>query len=339
MIRVRPRGSAGPIAALALILAACGGTSVPSSTDGDHSPQRPCEGDRAASSPGPFLSAQQRKDQPDPRLDQLVTAASRWGLGQVVGGIGYDYDQWLTIAAVGDDAAAGLGVWTKRDPDFRLLDPDSLKVRWRLQQSAAPHAWDASGDRFFHLTLGKKSPLEVASYDLECGTRLWRVTVGSEPTIRYDDLATAPVGDALAVLVKGRLSLLSAKSGKAAWEVSASAGEGDFLGLLDERTVVVGGWSAPRLADPSLDRKKAMPAVAAYSLDGRKRWSWTVPAGTGAHILGVRDGAVLLQRVSPVVRHGSRLWSTARSPGPRSGCRSRTPPSSATCWSPGRSGC
>ena len=83
---------------------------------------------------------------------------------------------------------------------------------WALRASHRFHAsfTGSDTDRFFNLTLGRTSPLEVAAYDLRCGTRLWRVSVGSRPTLQYDDLATAPIGRSLAVLVKGRLSRLDA---------------------------------------------------------------------------------------------------------------------------------
>ena len=81
------------------------------------------------------MGAADRARQPDERRDRLVqrlTAdARRPGspVGRVRGAVGYDYDQWAQLSAY----AQGIGVRTRDNPDFTMLDDRTLRPRWSVR--------------------------------------------------------------------------------------------------------------------------------------------------------------------------------------------------------------
>jgi outer membrane protein assembly factor BamB len=302
------------LAALTLTVVA-GGVVVVVGLARDRSPS--CGGDEhrvsADDVPGVFTSHED-----DARLARLVQAARGWGLGEVVGEVGFDYGQWLSVTALPGDR---LGVTTKRDPVLGVVD-DRLDARWGLRQARVQHAYDADQDRYLQLELAKDRPQQVSAYRLGDGHRDWCAQVGTTPTRYGDPLATAMLTDGDVVVVadasgpRAVVTRLGSRSGRAQWtRTLAGVDRGDAASALGS-VVVVGGRPAFELDDPAV-RAPSGPALTALDIaSGRPRWTWG--AGARVHVLGVAgDDLVLEQQDGPAHRlvaldaAGRASWSVA----------------------------
>ncbi len=251
----------------------------------------------------PLLDINGMGEQPDERLDELTAAVQKMEapIGEVVAGVGYDYDQWLRAYGV----PGGVLTWTKNNAPVTLLDSGTLEPRWSLRPAGNRSAWDASEDRFLLLDLDAKKPTAVASYDLDDGSRKWCSVLGASHN-DGDPVSTTFVegGDVLTALSAGgavAVTRLSGKDGSQVWERRMTGVDrADFLGTLSDEIAIAGGVEEFRLAEQA-DPGAAGDAVTAFSVeDGRSVWSWDPGAGSAAHVVGVADG-----RVIAVVRSAS----------------------------------
>ncbi|HET6167935.1 MAG TPA: hypothetical protein VFE07_13980, partial [Marmoricola sp.] len=137
----------------------------------------PCR-DRVASAPrDPLLSTERMREQPDARLDQLTTSVDAMGgpFGQVIGGVGYDYDQWLHLYGID----GGMVAFTKRNAAVTVLDTGtSVSARWAVTPDSKRIAWDASDRVLLLLDLSAKDDTRVSAYDLVDGHRAWCTSLG-----------------------------------------------------------------------------------------------------------------------------------------------------------------
>jgi hypothetical protein len=201
----------------------------------------PCRDELVDAPRNPLLSPAGMREQPDPRLDTLAAAVTAMDapFGEVVAGVGYDYDQWLRVFGF----EAGLLAFTKNNAPVTLLDADSLLPRWSLRPGTKRIAWDAAGDRFLLLDLSAKDPTPVSAYDATDGRRVWCAELPQRQA-SGDPVATAFLddGDVLVALPDGdriALSRLAAASGKTRWTREYSTvGRADYLGPLDDSLVV-----------------------------------------------------------------------------------------------------
>ncbi len=85
----------------------------------------------AAESRSPFLDAEERVEQPDEDRDRLVATleADPAPIGEVMGAVGYHYEQWAQVSAYDQ----GIGVRTRDNPDFTMLDDADLEPLWSVQ--------------------------------------------------------------------------------------------------------------------------------------------------------------------------------------------------------------
>jgi outer membrane protein assembly factor BamB len=267
----------------------------------------------------PLLDSARMDAQPDERLDRLAAAVDDLDapFGDVLAGVGYDYDQWLHLYGI----EGGVLAFTKNNAPVTLLDPDTLAVRWSLRPDSKRIAWDASGGRFLLLDLSAKDATRVSSYDVDDGDRVWCAEVGQEHA-DGDPVSTTFLdgGDVVTALPDGDevvLTRLSGASGKAVWDRGyTTVGRADFVGQLGD-LVVAGGTEEFRLADQAAGTKGG-PAIAAVSAsDGNPAWTWEADQGSQVHVVGVADDRVVaVERGSDGVRlfalsdDGSQLWST-----------------------------
>lgn len=252
----------------------------------------------------------------DPRLARLVSAARTWRLGRVVGTLGFDYGQVLSVASLPD----GLAAWTKDSADLALLDA-SLRPRWGIEQTKGQHAWDLTAHTWYQLRLPPHAPMEVTARRLADGTQQWCAPVGAVPTRFGDPLATLPVGGGdLLVLSAARsgsaVTRLDGADGTRVWSRALTGGADGAALLGFGRVVVTGGRAAYDLTSKATDRLRALDPRT-----GRTRWTWT---GTGAvHVLGAAAGRLVVEEAV-----GSRLELVALDAGGRVAWR-RTAPRSA----------
>lgn len=244
----------------------------------------------------PLLDVEGMKEQPDERLDVLTAAVAKLGppFGEVLAGVGYDYDQWLRAYGV----AGGVLTWTKNNAPVTLLDSGTLEPRWSLRPASNRTAWDASEDRFLLLGLDAKKPTAVASYDLDDGSREWC----SQLETRHqegDPVSTTFLGegDVLTALPSANgmtVTRLSGTDGSAVWRRPMDGiARADYLGPLSDDVALAGGVEEFRLADPP-DPDSVGDAVTAFSVEnGDPVWSWDPGAGSTAHVVGVAGGRVI----------------------------------------------
>ena len=279
----------------------------------------PCHDELVEGPRSPLLDPAGMEEQPDQRLDRLAAAVGdlEAPFGDVLAGVGYDYDQWLHLYGIED----GVLAFTKNNAPVTLLDPESLAVRWSLRPESKRIAWDAGGDRFLLLDLSDREATRVSSYDVADGDRVWCAEVGQEHA-EGDPVATTFLdrGDVLTALPDGDevvLTRLSGSTGKTVWDRGyTTVGRADFLGPLDEDLVVVGGTEEFRLAEQAPETKAGPVLTAVSASDGNPAWTWAADAGSQVHVVGVGDGRVIsVERGSDGVRlfalsdSGSELWS------------------------------
>jgi hypothetical protein len=280
----------------------------------------PCRDDLVGQPTNPLQSPAKMAAQPDERLDQLSTAVTAMDppFGDVLRGVGYDYDQWLHLYGVD----GGVLAFTKNNAPVTLLDARSLEPRWSLRPDSKRIAWDASGGRFLLLDLSAKHATRVSAYDESDGHRIWCASVDQEQA-SGEPVSTTFLdnGDVLTALPdhdRVALTRLSAATGKKIWSRSyAGIGRADFVGALTDDLVLAGGTEEFRLAEQAPDAK-AGPAITALAAgDGNPTWTWSAHDGSLVHVVGVDSGRVIaVERSTAGVRlfalsdSGDELWST-----------------------------
>lgn len=265
----------------------------------------------------PLLSPAQMIEQPDPRLDTLVSSVNNWTapFGPVRAGVGYDYDQWLHLYGLAD----GLLTLTKNNARMTLVDDRTLRARWSMVPAAKRTAWDASTEAFLLLDLVKDQPTRVGSFSLATGEQRWCREVRASHT-DGQPVATMVLGegDVVVALPKDdglEATRLRAEDGRFEWSESLEGvGRGDYLGPLDDQSFVLGGVEEHRLVEPPAEGSSDISAFA--NEDGRRSWTWSGPAGTVAHVVGVSNGSVLLVTVASgrsalkaLAADGTEMWS------------------------------
>ena len=233
-------------------------------------------------------------DSPDPRLDRLVDASRQWGLGDVVAKVGYDYNQYLSLAALPDDLT---GVQTKGSRFFGVLD-EMLDPRWGLKYAAGQHSWDVGGGQFISVHRPVKSVPEISSHRLGSGDRRWCRRL-SEPVLSTGDrLATLANAQGVTVLAGSRmLTRLDAKNGEPQWQRRVGVTGVDSLHGPWDGVVVAGA------AEPQEPAETVQPTLLAFDEQTGKP-VWTRKESGSTTVIG-SDGGVL------VIHHrgydGSRL--------------------------------
>lgn len=280
----------------------------------------PCRDELVDGPRNPLLTTAGMKAQPDQRLDALAAAVGQMDapFGDVVAGVGYDYDQWLHLYGID----AGVLAFTKNNAPVTLLDPDTLTARWALRPESKRIAWDASGGRFLLLDLDATRSTRVSAYDVKDGHRVWCAEVGQGQRAS-DPVATTFLddGDVLTALPDGgkvAVTRLAAGTGQQRWSRSyAGIGRADYLGPLTGDLVLAGGTEEYRLAEQAPDTKAGPVIAALRTSDGDPAWTWSAEAGSVVHVVGVDDGrTIAVERGAGGVRlfalsdTGEELWST-----------------------------
>ncbi len=251
----------------------------------------------AADSTSPFLDAGQRTDQPDQDRDTLVAALEEAPapFGEVLGAVGYHYEQWAQVGAF----AQGIGVRTRDNPDFTMLDDSTLEPRWSVEVGTERSAYDASDSRYLVATMPAKAPPDLVGMSAGNGERVWCSTLG-EVTVGPDDAFATQVLDNedVAVLAPGRgsderLVRLSGVDGSEVWERTLDADSGDFLGELGEGTLLLGGREQFRLFDPESmqDRREGTTLALVSAEDGSTIWTRRAAQGADLHVIGTDPAA------------------------------------------------
>lgn len=242
----------------------------------------------AAQSRSPFLDAAAREADPDERRDRLVATLERSDgpVGEVLGAVGYDYQQWARV----DGFAQGVGVRTRDDPDFTMLDDGTLEPRWSVAVGTQRSTYDADDDRYLVVTLPTDRAPDVVALDAGSGQRRWCARLGGEALPREAVVSTQLLDDGVAVLADDRLTRLGADG--PAWERRVRLADDDHLGAF-AGGLLVGGSPLADLLDPAaLERREAGPALALLEADtGRERWTRDTPEGAGVSVVGVAEDA------------------------------------------------
>ena len=251
----------------------------------------------ASQSSSPFLDAEQRSEQPDHDRDRLVTALATAPspFGDVLGAVGYHYEQWAQVEAF----AQGIGVRTRDNPDFTMLDDRTLKPLWSVQVDTKRSTYDASDRRYLVATMPAKASPDLVAIDADNGHRLWCSSLGETSVGPDDPFATQILDDEdVAVLGpagggKERLVRLDGKDGSQLWQRTLDADSGDFLGELSPAKLLLGGREQFRLFDPeSVADRPAGTALALVSAkDGKTIWTRPAAEGADLHVLGTDSGA------------------------------------------------
>jgi hypothetical protein len=279
-----------------------------------------CRDEVVAKPRSPLLSVAGMAGQPDERLDRLAAAVGAMAppFGEVLGGVGFDYGQWLHLYGIDD----GLVALTKGNALVTVLDPGDLTARFAVRPDSKRVAWDASADDFLLLDLAADSDTRVSAYSLDDGHRRWCAQIGQKHR-EGQPVATTVLdhGDVVTALPDhGRIALtrLSGATGKQRWtRTYAGMDRADYLGPLTDGLVLVGGSEEFRLADPA--GTKGGPVITAVdSATGRSAWSWDTDPGATAHVVGVAAGLVIVVERGPegvrllaLSPEGTERWSTA----------------------------
>ncbi len=284
----------------------------------------------AERSSSPFLDAGERAEQPDPDRDALVEALADAPppFGEVLGAVGYHYEQWARV----DSFAQGIGVRTRDNPDFTMLDDRDLDPLWSVEVHTRRSTYDASDRRYLVGALPEDAPAEVVALDAEDGKRVWCARLDGPAVREGDPFLTQLLDGEDVVVLTGhggdeRLVRLSGSDGDVAWERRQGAGDGDYLGDLGDGLLVAGGTQRELLVDPvTLADRPASQALVAFSAeDGRQRWTRRTSAGTGLHVVGTDpdagvgvvaewSGSRPTGRLLALDRDGREVWSR-RPPG------------------------
>ena len=195
----------------------------------------------ASKSSSPFLDAEQRAAQPDHDRDVLVStlAGDPAPIGEVLGAVGYHYEQWAQVSAY----AQGIGVRTRDNPDFTMLDDETLRPA--VERRGGHEAVDvrrqrrsATWSRPCPPTPRPTSCRSMRTPDGGSGARRSRAPrcAASDPfaTQLLDDEDTAVLTPGSGS--KERIVRLSARDGGLVWERELDADSGDFLGDMGDET-------------------------------------------------------------------------------------------------------
>ena len=91
-----------------------------------------------------------------------------------MGAVGYHYEQWAQLSAY----AQGIGVRTRDNPDFTMLDDDGLRPLWSVQVDTQRSTYDASEDTYLVATLPKQGAPDLVALDAYTGERRWCASLG-----------------------------------------------------------------------------------------------------------------------------------------------------------------
>lgn len=236
-------------------------------------------------------------DPGDRRLQRLIDTAGGWGLGEVVGAVGYDHNRFIEFAGLPD----ALGVWRRGDPVFVVTDPADGHPLWGLRQAEQRRTWDASARRFVSVGVPAGTSPEISVRRLEDGRQVWCARVPDTPVEAADPISTAVLENQDVLFLAGkvgsqRLTSLSGSSGRVRWtQPLRGIDRGDFIGIGQQGTLVVGGRPPYELSEPPSPDRDVLSGLEADS--GRTRWTHRVPAGTTASAIGDDGGIVaMLQR-------------------------------------------
>ena len=306
----------------AVVLAGAGAVAV---TRLGHECGKSVESLPASQSTSPFLDADQRAEQPDRDRDRLVAAmqAAPPPFGEVLGAVGYHYEQWAQLSAY----AQGIGVRTRHNPDFTMLDDAKLRPMWSVAVRTKKSTYDASDRSYLVATLPADAAPDLVRLSADTGRRKWCATLEG-PRVKGDDpFATQILPDeGVAVLGPGEgdeehLVRLSGEDGSQEWARSFDADSGDYLGQMGEETLLVGGREQFRLFDPeSLANRPEGPALVLVSAkDGKTIWTKRAAAGSDLHVLGTdpetrrafvqETGANGQTRLTALDENGNEVWS------------------------------
>jgi outer membrane protein assembly factor BamB len=278
----------------------------------------------ASDSSSPFLDARQMRKRPDENRDTLVKtlAADPAPIGKVVGAVGYHYEQWAHVSAF----AQGIGVRTRDNPDFTMIDDKTLKPLWSIQVDTRRSAYDASDQRYLVAALTPSGPADLVALDADTGDRIWCSTLGTHVVTGVDPFATQILDDEDVTVLgpaagnRVRLARLDHEDGAQEWSRTLEADGGDHLGELGSGTLLVGGSEQYKLFDPTVvSRRPAGTALALVSAeDGHTLWTRKSPAGADLHVIGTAGGTAVFQewdsatkrmRLTAVDDAGRQRWS------------------------------
>ena len=182
-----------------------------------------------------------RSSTPSSGPSSPTTTGTRWSttldggpapFGKVLGAVGYHYEQWAQVSAY----AQGIGVRTRDNPDFTMLDDRTLEPRWSVRSTpSGRRTTPATALPGRHACRPTRRPTWSRSTPTT-GTRVWCATL-ARPRVGTDDpFATQILDDEdVAVLRPGsgreeRVVRLDGARRRAVWERKLDADEGDFLG-------------------------------------------------------------------------------------------------------------
>ncbi len=286
----------------------------------------------AKKSSSPFLDADERAQQPDENRDTLVDTLAKdpAPVGKVVGAVGYHYEQWAQVSAY----AQGIGVRTRDNPDFTMLDDETLKPRWSVEVATKRSTYDASDRRYLVATMPARSAPDLVALDADNGHEAWCAHLGGGVVHAADPFATQILGDQGVVVLgpgpghKERIVRLSGADGTRRWERSLDADGGDFLGDLGDDRLLAGGTAQFGLFDPaSMAARDEGPALVLLSAkDGSTVWTRREPTGSDVHVVGADpsagmavvqewDGGEKAARLRAIDRDGHDVWSVVPAPG------------------------
>lgn len=322
LTRVSRRGWVIGIVAGAVLLAGVGSVAVPwllpeCGAEVTHVP-----GDRSTS---PFLDAEQRAEQPDVDRDAVVDALAKAPspFGEVLGAVAYHYEKWARVGAF----AQGIGVRTRDNPDFTMLDDETLEPLWSVEVDTLRSAYDASERRYLVATMPTDAAPDVVGMDAANGQRVWCTTLGETTVGPNDPFATQILDNQdVAMLAPGddddeRLVRLSGVDGSEVWQRTLDADSGDFVGELGDGTLLLGGREQFRLFDPESVAKRGAGAalVLVSARDGKTIWTRQAPAGADLHVIGTDTGSdtamvsewntrTRTTRLIAIDENGSQAW-------------------------------
>ena len=311
------------LVAVAVVLAGAGAVAV---TRLGHQCGEAVESIPASRSTSPFLDADERAEQPDRDRDRLVAAleAAPPPFGEVLGAVGYHYEQWAQVSAY----AQGIGVRTRDNPDFTMLDEEELEPTWSVAVHTKKSTYDASDRSYLVATLPSDTAPDLVRLSADTGHRQWCATLEGPRVGGDDPFATQILPDeGVAVLGPGdgekeRLVRLSGEDGSQVWTRSLDADSGDFLGEMGDGTLLAGGREQFRLFDPEslADRPEGPALVLVSTKDGKTIWTKRAPAGSDLHVLGTDPdtGRAFVQeraaedgqtRLTALDDKGEQVWS------------------------------
>jgi outer membrane protein assembly factor BamB len=283
-----------------------------------HTRVAPCRDELVEDPRNPLETPARMGAQADDHLDRLAASVRSMPapFGDVVAGVGYDYDQWLHLYGID----GGVLAFTKNNAPVTLLDAHTLRPRWSLRPDSKRIAWDAGDGRFLLLDLSASDATRVSAYSLGDGHRVWCASVDQHQASGQPVATTfLPDGDVVTALPDGKRIALTALSprGEEVWHRSyGTVARADYVGPLGDDLLVAGGVEEYRLADQASDSPGGPVISAMDASDGSPAWTWSADPGVVAHVVGVDAGQmVVVQRGASGVRllalddHGDQRWS------------------------------